>query len=133
VDGVTRGKPADLHQRQDAARRRPVPRPLTSGRDEPTPPAAKVDGRGPDVAGGHRSGSSYVFESEVVGGSIPNAFIKPIEEGIKEALTHGVLSGYPIDDVRIELYDGSYHDVDSSETTFRIAGAMAFQDAAKRA
>jgi elongation factor G len=80
-----------------------------------------------------KSGTGYVFENEIVGGSIPTAFIKPIEDGIKEALTHGVLSGYPIDDVRIELYDGSYHDVDSSETTFRIAGAMALQDAAKRA
>jgi elongation factor G len=80
-----------------------------------------------------KPGTGYVFENEVVGGSIPKAFIKPIEEAIKEALTRGVLSGYPIDDVRIELYDGSYHDVDSSETTFRIAGAMAFQDAAKRA
>jgi elongation factor G len=80
-----------------------------------------------------KPGTGYIFESEVVDGSIPDAFIRPIEEGIKEALTHGVLSGHPIDDVRIELYDGSYHDVDSSEATFRIAGAMAFQDAAKRA
>jgi elongation factor G len=80
-----------------------------------------------------KPGTGYVFENEVADGSIPTMFIKPIEEGIKEALTGGVLSGYPIDDVRVELYDGSYHDVDSSETTFRIAGAMAFQDAAKRA
>ena len=68
-----------------------------------------------------------------VGGSIPKEFIKPIDEGIKEALTRGVLAGYPIDDVRIELYDGSYHDVDSSEMAFKIAGSMAFQDAAKKA
>ena len=54
-------------------------------------------------------------------------------KGIKEALTRGVLAGYPIDDVRIELYDGSYHDVDSSEMAFKIAGSMAFQDAAKKA
>jgi elongation factor G len=80
-----------------------------------------------------KADTGYVFENAVAGDSIPKAFIKPIEESIKEALTRGVLSGYPIDDVRIELYDGSYHDVDSSETTFRIAGAMAFQDAAKRA
>ena len=78
-------------------------------------------------------GSGYVFENETVGGSIPKEFIKPIDEGIKEALTRGVLAGYPIDDVRIELYDGSYHDVDSSEMAFKIAGSMAFQDAAKRA
>jgi elongation factor G len=78
-------------------------------------------------------GTGYVFENETSGGSIPKEFIKPIDEGIKEALTRGVLAGYPIDDVRIELYDGSYHDVDSSEMAFKIAGSMAFQDAAKKA
>jgi elongation factor G len=78
-------------------------------------------------------GTGYVFENEIVGGSIPKEFIKPIDEGIKEALTRGVLAGYPVDDVRIELYDGSFHDVDSSEMAFKIAGSMAFQDAAKRA
>jgi elongation factor G len=78
-------------------------------------------------------GSGYIFENEIVGGSIPKEFIKPIDEGIKEALTRGILAGFPIDDVRIELYDGSYHDVDSSEMAFKIAGSMAFQDAAKRA
>jgi elongation factor G len=78
-------------------------------------------------------GTGYVFENEIVGGSIPREFIKPVDEGIKEALTRGVLAGYPIDDVRIELYDGSYHDVDSSEMAFKIAGSMAFQDAAKKA
>ena len=78
-------------------------------------------------------GSGYVFENEISGGTIPKEYIKPIDEGIKEALTRGVLAGYPIDDVRIELYDGSYHDVDSSEMAFKIAGSMAFQDAAKKA
>jgi len=78
-------------------------------------------------------GTGYVFENKVTGGSIPKEFIKPIDEGIKEALTRGVLAGYPVDDVRIELYDGSYHDVDSSEMAFKIAGSMAFQDAAKKA
>ena len=78
-------------------------------------------------------GTGYIFENETVGGSIPKEFIKPIDEGIKEALTRGVLAGYPIDDVRIELYDGSYHDVDSSEMAFKIAGSMAFQDAARKA
>jgi len=78
-------------------------------------------------------GTGYIFENEVTQGSIPKEFIKPIDEGIKEALTRGVLAGYPIDDVRIELYDGSYHDVDSSEMAFKIAGSMAFQDAAKKA
>jgi elongation factor G len=78
-------------------------------------------------------GTGYVFENEIVGGSIPKEFIKPIDEGIKEALTRGILAGYPVDDVKIELYDGSFHDVDSSEMAFKIAGSMAFQDAAKRA
>src|SRR5262247_8978 len=78
-------------------------------------------------------GTGYDFVNEIVGGAIPKEFIKPIDEGIKEALTRGVLAGYPVDDVKIELYDGSFHDVDSSEMAFKIAGSMAFQDAAKKA
>jgi elongation factor G len=78
-------------------------------------------------------GSGYVFENQTTGESIPAKFINSVDEGIKEALGHGVLADYPIDDVRIELYDGSYHDVDSSEMAFKSAGAMAFQDAAKKA
>ena len=78
-------------------------------------------------------GTGYIFENKTTQGSIPREFIKPVDEGIKEALTRGVIAGYPIDDVRIELYDGSYHDVDSSEMAFKIAGSMAFQDAAKKA
>jgi elongation factor G len=78
-------------------------------------------------------GAGYIFENKIVGGAIPKEYIKPVDEGIKEALTRGVLAGYPIDDVRVELYDGSYHDVDSSEMAFKIAGSMAFQDAAKKA
>ena len=80
-----------------------------------------------------KPGAGYIFENQVTQGSIPKEFIKPVDEGIKEALTRGVLAGYPIDDVRIELYDGSYHDVDSSEIAFKIAGSMAFQNAAKKA
>jgi elongation factor G len=78
-------------------------------------------------------GSGYVFDNQIKGGAIPKEYIKPIDEGIKEALTRGVLAGYPVDDVRIELYDGSFHEVDSSEMAFKIAGSMAFQDAAKKA
>jgi elongation factor G len=78
-------------------------------------------------------GTGYIFENKIVGGVIPKEFIKPIDEGIREALTRGVLAGYPVDDVKIELYDGSFHDVDSSEMAFKIAGSMAFQDAAKKA
>jgi elongation factor G len=78
-------------------------------------------------------GEGYVFENEISGGSIPKEFIKPIDEGIKEALERGILAGYPVVDVRVKLYDGTYHDVDSSEMAFKIAGSMAFQDAAKKA
>jgi elongation factor G len=78
-------------------------------------------------------GSGYVFEDKVTGGAIPKAFVTSVDAGIREALTRGVLAGYPVDDVRIELYDGSYHDSDSSERAFKIAGSMAFQEAAKKA
>jgi elongation factor G len=78
-------------------------------------------------------GTGYQFENQIVGGAVPREYIKPIDQGIQEALTRGVLAGYPIDDVRIELYDGSYHEVDSSEMAFKIAGSMAFQHAAKKA
>jgi elongation factor G len=79
------------------------------------------------------AGQGFEFVNNVIGGSIPREFIKPIEEGIKEALTTGVLAGYPVDDVAVELYDGSYHDVDSNEMAFKIAGSMAFKDAAQKA
>ena len=78
-------------------------------------------------------GEGFVFENEIVGGSIPKEYIKPVEEGIREALDRGILAGYPVVDVRVKLYDGSYHDVDSSEMAFKLAGSLAFQDAAKRA
>jgi elongation factor G len=78
-------------------------------------------------------GEGFVFENEISGGSIPKEFIKPIQEGIKEALERGILAGYPVVDVRAKLYDGSYHDVDSSEMAFKLAGSLAFQDAAKKA
>ncbi len=78
-------------------------------------------------------GEGFVFENDITGGSIPKEFIKPIETGIKEATERGILAGYPVVDVKIRLYDGSFHDVDSSEMAFKIAGSMAFQDAAKKA
>jgi elongation factor G len=78
-------------------------------------------------------GQGFVFENDISGGSIPKEFIKPIEMGIKEATERGILAGYPVVDVKIRLYDGSFHDVDSSEMAFKIAGSMAFQEAAKRA
>ncbi len=82
---------------------------------------------------GPAPGEGYVFENDITGGVIPKEFIKPIDEGIKEALERGILAGYPMVDVKVRLWDGSFHDVDSSEMAFKIAGSMAFQDAAKRA
>jgi elongation factor G len=78
-------------------------------------------------------GHHFVFENVIKGGAIPKEFIKPIEQGIKEAMETGILAGYPTTGVLVELYDGSYHDVDSSEMAFKIAGSMAYQDAAKKA
>src|SRR5258706_153701 len=75
----------------------------------------------------------FEFVNEIVGGSVPREFIKPTEQGIKEALERGILAGYPITGVRAILYDGSYHDVDSSEMAFKIAGSMAFQEGARKA
>lgn len=78
-------------------------------------------------------GQGFVFEDKIVGGVIPREYIGPIEQGIKEALENGVVAGYPMVDVKVQLVYGSYHDVDSSEMAFKIAGSMAFKEAAKRA
>jgi elongation factor G len=78
-------------------------------------------------------GEGFVFENDITGGAIPKEYIKPVEEGIREALERGILAGYPMVDVKVRLWDGSYHDVDSSEMAFKIAGSMALQDAAKKA
>jgi elongation factor G len=78
-------------------------------------------------------GSGFHFEDKIVGGVIPREFIRPVENGIKEALETGVLAGYPVVDVKVSLVYGSYHDVDSSEMAFKIAGSMAFKEAAKAA
>ncbi|NLL53339.1 MAG: elongation factor G [Peptococcaceae bacterium] len=77
--------------------------------------------------------SGFVFESKIVGGVIPKEFIPPIEAGIQEAMQNGILAGYPVLDVKATVYDGSYHDVDSSEMAFKIAGSMAFKAAASKA
>ena len=78
-------------------------------------------------------GEGYEFINSIVGGSIPKEYIKPIDEGIQEAMGSGILAGYPVVDVKIELIDGSYHEVDSSERAFKIAGSLAFKEAMKRA
>src|SRR3954468_6462118 len=79
------------------------------------------------------TGAGFVFEDKIVGGVIPREYIAPVEQGIKEALENGILAGYPMVDVKVELVYGSYHEVDSSEMAFKIAGSMAFKEAAKRA
>ena len=78
-------------------------------------------------------GTGFEFVNEIVGGVVPREYVRPVEAGIRDAMTTGVLAGYPIEDVRVSLYDGSYHDVDSSEGAFQIAGVMAFRDAAQKA
>jgi elongation factor G len=79
------------------------------------------------------AGTGFVFEDNIVGGVIPREYIGPVEQGIKEAMENGVMAGYPVVDIKVELIYGSYHDVDSSEMAFKIAGSMAFKEAAKRA
>ncbi len=74
----------------------------------------------------------FVFENKIVGGAIPKEYIEPARKGMEEALEGGILAGYPMIDVKVELYDGSYHDVDSSEMAFKIAGSMAIKDGCKK-
>jgi elongation factor G len=79
------------------------------------------------------TGTGFEFVNEVYGGTVPKEFINPTEVGIKEALEGGILAGFPMSDLRVTLYDGSYHEVDSSEMAFKIAGSLAIKEAAKRA
>ena len=78
-------------------------------------------------------GEGFVFENKVVGGAIPKEFIKPIEDGVKQAMEAGVVAGYPIVDVKVTVFDGSFHEVDSSEAAFKVAGSMAFRNGAEKA
>ena len=77
-------------------------------------------------------GTGIVFESKIVGGAVPKEYVKPIEDGIREAANSGILAGYPVIDFKATLVDGSYHEVDSSEMAFKIAGSMAFKDGCKK-
>ena len=79
------------------------------------------------------TGSGYEFVNQITGGRIPREYIPAVDEGIQDAMQFGVLAGYPVDDVKVTLVDGAYHDVDSSELAFRIAGSMVFKEAARRA
>ena len=78
------------------------------------------------------AGSGYVFENKIVGGVIPKEFIPSVDKGIQEALGNGVIAGFPTEDIKVELIDGSYHEVDSSEAAFKVAGSMAIKEALRR-
>ncbi len=123
-----------------------VGRPQVAYRETIGQPAEKIQGRFVRQTGGsgqygdavinllpQEPGAGYEFVDKIVGGKIPKEYIKPVDEGIQEAMGSGVLAGYPVVDVKVELIDGSYHDVDSSERAFKIAGSMAFKEAMKRA
>jgi elongation factor G len=108
--------------------------------------SAEAEGRHIKQTGGHGqyghvkirveplpTGGGFEFVNEITGGRVPREYINPTEVGIKEALEGGVLAGFPMSDLKVTLYDGSYHDVDSSEMAFKIAGSMAIKDAARKA
>jgi elongation factor G len=80
-----------------------------------------------------KPGSNFEFTNKIVGGTIPKEYIPAVEKGVKEALENGVLAGYPVVDVKVALYDGSYHEVDSSEMAFKIAGSIAIKNASTKA
>ena len=78
-------------------------------------------------------GTGFIFESKIVGGVVPKEYVGPIENGIREAMENGVVAGYEMVDIKATLIDGSYHEVDSSEMAFKIAGSMAFKNGANKA
>jgi elongation factor G len=123
-----------------------VGRPQVAYRETVGRPVEKIEGRFVRQTGGRgqfghavinlepsEPGEGYEFLDKIVGGRIPREFIPAVDLGIQEAMESGVLAGYPVVDVRVELVDGSYHDVDSSEMAFKVAGSMAFKEGMKRA
>ncbi|MDX6476504.1 MAG: elongation factor [Gaiellaceae bacterium] len=123
-----------------------VGRPQVAYRETISRPAEKIQGKFVRQTGGsgqygdavinlspQEPGTGYEFEDKIVGGKIPKEYIGAVDAGIQEAMASGVLAGYPVVDVKVQLVDGSYHDVDSSERAFKIAGSMAFKEAMKRA
>ena len=122
-----------------------VGKPRVAYKETITQPVEKVEGRFIKQTGGRgqyghvvinvepaEPGSGIIFEDKIVGGVIPREFIPAVEKGIREAADTGVIAGYPVTDVKVTLVDGSYHEVDSSEMAFKIAGSMAFKEAVKR-
>jgi elongation factor G len=122
-----------------------VGKPRVAYRETITRPVDKAEGRFVRQSGGRgqyghvilrmeplEPGSGFIFENKIVGGTLPKEYIRPTEMGIKEAMETGVLAGYPMVDIKIELYDGSFHEVDSSEMAFKIAGSMALKDGAQK-
>jgi len=123
-----------------------VGKPQVAYRESIRRPVTKVEGRFIRQSGGHGQfglvyldleptgqGGGYEFINKIVGGKIPREYIGPVDLGIQEAMESGVLAGFPVVDICVELVDGSYHDVDSSEMAFKIAGSMAFKNAMQRA
>ncbi|MGL6279794.1 MAG: elongation factor G [Gaiella sp.] len=123
-----------------------VGRPQVAYRETASNPVQNIQGKFVRQTGGsgqygdvvinlipQQPGEGYEFVDKIVGGKIPKEYIKPVDEGIQEALGAGVLAGYPVVDIKVELVEGSYHDVDSSERAFKIAGSMAVKEALKRA
>ncbi len=123
-----------------------VGRPQVAYRESITRPVEKVEYRHVKQSGGRgqyghvimalepgEKGSGIVFENEITGGAIPREYIPAVEKGVREAAEAGVVAGYPVTDVKIRLYDGSYHEVDSNEMSFRLAGSMAFRSGVQKA
>jgi elongation factor G len=123
-----------------------IGRPQVAYRETIRKAAAKVEGKFVRQTGGRgqyghvviniapsEPGAGFVFEDKIIGGSIPREYIGSVEQGMKDAMTNGVLAGYPLIDIRVELIDGSYHDVDSSEMAFKIAGSMALKEGVRKA
>jgi elongation factor G len=123
-----------------------IGQPQVAYRERPTKRVEKVQGRFVRQTGGRgqfghavinlepgKPGSGYEFVDKIVGGAIPREFISSVDKGMQEAMESGVIAGYPVVDVRVELIDGSYHDVDSNEMAFKVAGSMAFKAALQRA
>jgi elongation factor G len=122
-----------------------VGKPQVAYRERPGHEVMGAEGKFVRQSGGHgqyghavinmypqEPGAGYEFENKIVGGVIPKEFIPAVDKGIKEALNSGVLAGYPVEDVKVELYDGSFHEVDSSEAAFKVAGSMAIKEALKK-